>query len=65
MIRVLPAAAVLIALATPAAAQQVGTDDSTFLDGILVTSADVTTCPYRLVQPVPRQNLWHRFEVVN
>lgn len=35
-----------------ASAQQVGSDDFTFENGILVTSADVTTCPYRLVQPV-------------
>lgn len=32
--------------------QQVGSDDSTIADGILVTSSDVVTCPYRLVQPV-------------
>lgn len=36
----------------PASAQQVGSDDTTFDNGILVTSSDVTTCPYRLVQPV-------------
>ena len=36
----------------PASAQQVGSDDSTFEDGILVTSSDVQTCPYRFVQPV-------------
>ena len=35
-----------------ASAQMVGNDDSTFVDGILVTSADVTTCPYRMVEPV-------------
>lgn len=40
------------ALAMPAAAQQVGSDDSTFEDGILVTSSDVQTCPYRFLQPV-------------
>jgi len=36
----------------PLAAQQVGTDDFAFADGILTTSSDVSTCPYRLVQPV-------------
>ena len=35
-----------------ASAQQVGSDDSSFADGILVTSGDVTTCPYRLVQAI-------------
>lgn len=39
-------------LSTSVAAQQVGSDDSTFADGILVTSSDVTNCPYRFVQPV-------------
>lgn len=43
----------LVSLSASAAnAQQVGSDDSTFDNGILVTSSDVTTCPYRLVQPV-------------
>ena len=36
----------------PAIAQQVGSEDSTFRDNILVTSSDVQTCPYKLVQPV-------------
>jgi uncharacterized protein YbjQ (UPF0145 family) len=39
-------------LAFPASAQQIGSDDSTFEDGILVTSSDVQSCPYRFVQPV-------------
>ena len=39
-------------LTVQATAQMVGNDDSTFADGILVTSADVTTCPYRMVEPV-------------
>lgn len=39
-------------LGTAAVAQQVGSDDFTFEDGILVTSSDVLTCPYRFVQPV-------------
>ncbi|MFC4293562.1 hypothetical protein ACFO0A_00660 [Novosphingobium tardum] len=42
----------LIVLSAPALAQQVGTDDATFDDGIIVTSADVLTCPYKFVQPV-------------
>ena len=45
-------ASVLIAGVAPALAQQVGTADFTFADGILVTSADVPNCPYRLVQPI-------------
>lgn len=31
----------------PLLAQQVGNDDFTYEDGILVTASDVTTCPYR------------------
>lgn len=42
----------LAAFTAPAFGQMVGNDDSTFVDGILVTSADVTTCPYRMVEPV-------------
>lgn len=42
----------LIAVAAPVVAQQIGTADSTYSDGILVTSADVLTCPYRLIQPI-------------
>ena len=38
--------------ALPASAQQFGSDDSTFEDGILVTSSDVQTCAYRFVQLV-------------
>lgn len=45
--------ALLAVLASfPVSAQEVGTDDATFADGIMVTSGDVTTCPYRVVQPV-------------
>ena len=40
------------ALATSAHAQQVGSLDSTFADGVLVTSGDVLTCPYKFVGPV-------------
>src|SRR5690349_11277187 len=40
------------AIASASSAQQVGSDDSTFDNGILVTSSDVTTCPYRFVEPV-------------
>ena len=43
---------VLLMGSTPLLAQQIGSDDFTFVDGILVTSQDVQTCPYRLVQPV-------------
>lgn len=39
-------------LSASATAQQVGSDDSTFAEGILVTSSDVTTCPYRFVEAV-------------
>jgi len=45
-------AAMLVALAFPAFAQEVGNDDATFDGGIMVTSDDVRTCPYRIVQPV-------------
>lgn len=38
--------------AAPAPAQMVGNDDSTYVDGVLVTSVDVTTCPYRMVEPI-------------
>ena len=41
-----------LAIASTGNAQQVGNDDATFDRGILVTSSDVQTCPYRLVQPV-------------
>lgn len=43
---------IALALSTPAAAQLVGSEDATFDDGIMVTSSDVTTCPYRMVQPI-------------
>jgi uncharacterized protein YbjQ (UPF0145 family) len=39
-------------IAAPCLAQEVGNDDRTFEAGILVTSGDVTTCPYRVIQPV-------------
>jgi len=42
----------MLALATEGTAQEVGSDDYTFEAGILVTAGDVTTCPYRVVQPV-------------
>ena len=45
-------ALVYLASCSPALAQQVGSDDSTFEDGLLVTSSDVLNCPYRFVQPV-------------
>ena len=52
MARVAYCFATILALSSATLAQQVGSDDSTFENGILVTSSDVTTCPYRLVQPV-------------
>lgn len=45
-------ALVAMTLATPCAAQEVGSDDYTFEGNILVTASDVTNCPYRVVQPV-------------
>lgn len=33
-------------------AQQVGDDDSLYVDGVLIRGGDVTDCPYRVVQPV-------------
>jgi hypothetical protein len=35
-----------------ASAQEVGSEASTFEDGMLVTAADVTTCPYHFIGPV-------------
>ena len=52
MIRQTAIAAILVALGSPLVAQQVGTSDSTFVDHVLVTSADVLTCRYRLIQPI-------------
>ena len=52
MLRRAAIAALIMGLAFPASAQQIGSDDSTFEDGILVTSSDVQSCPYRFVQPV-------------
>ena len=43
---------ILLGTGSQAIAQQVRSDDSTFANGILVTSSDVTTCPYRLLQPI-------------
>lgn len=52
MIRFLILAPALAAISIPCSAQQVGSDDSTFDGAILVTSADVTTCPYHFIQAV-------------
>jgi uncharacterized protein YbjQ (UPF0145 family) len=52
MPRVAPYLATILMFASAGSAQQVGSDDSTFESGILVTGSDVTSCPYRLVQPV-------------
>ena len=46
---VIAMAVMLSMAAVPATAQQVGNDDSSYADGILVTTDDVTTCPYHLV----------------
>lgn len=43
---------VSLLVASPVTAQQVGNEDSTYEDGILVTGEDVTTCPYHLIGPV-------------
>lgn len=43
---------IAVALAMPLAAQEVGSDDSSIVDGILVTSSDVTNCPYKFAQAV-------------
>lgn len=43
---------VAFAFAVPSAAQEVGSDDSSIVDNILVTSSDVTTCPYKFAQAV-------------
>lgn len=50
MFRNMLAASILITSA--ATAQEVGMADSSFADGILVTTNDVTTCPYRTIGPV-------------
>jgi len=39
-------------VSSSALAQQVGSVDATFENGILVISSDILACPYRLVQPV-------------
>ena len=52
MIRAPLVAFVALTLAVPCLAQEVGSDDYTFDAGILVTASDVTSCPYRVVQPV-------------
>lgn len=44
--------AAAVGLAMPIMAQEVGNDDATFEGGILVTSGDVTNCPYRVAQPI-------------
>ena len=46
------AAVGMFTLAVPISAQQVGSDDFTFEANILVTANDVTSCPYRFVQPI-------------
>ncbi len=51
-IRLLGAGILFSMASLPAPAQQIGSDDFTFEDGILVTSEDVLSCPYRFIQPV-------------
>src|SRR6476660_7921813 len=41
-----------LVVASPALAQQVDNEDSSYKDGVLVTAEDVTTCPYHLIGPV-------------
>jgi len=41
-----------ILLASSAKTQEVGVADSSFADGILVTTHDVTTCPYRTIDTI-------------
>lgn len=45
-------ALILIALPATASAQLVGDAHSTYSEGVLVTTQDVTTCPYRMVGTV-------------
>lgn len=52
MRRLLIFATTVIVLNIPCSAQQVGSDDSTFDGNVLVTSADVTACPYVFMQAV-------------
>jgi uncharacterized protein YbjQ (UPF0145 family) len=52
MMKVIIFASLISLTATPCLAQEVGNEDYTMEKGILVTSADVLTCPYRLVQIV-------------
>jgi hypothetical protein len=40
------------AACSPCVAQQVGSEEYTFENGMLVTANDVSTCPYRLIGPV-------------
>lgn len=42
----------ILSFATPSSAQQVGSDNYTFESNVLVTAEDVTTCPYRFVEPI-------------
>jgi uncharacterized protein YbjQ (UPF0145 family) len=52
MIRTAAFALTLSLSATPCLAQEVGNEDFTMENGVLVTSSDVLTCPYRLIQTV-------------
>ena len=43
---------ILLATGSAALGQQVANEDYTYDEGVLVTSADVLTCPYSFMQPV-------------
>lgn len=42
----------ILSLTNPIYAQEVGSDDYTFANKILVTGSDVTSCPYRFVEAI-------------
>ena len=52
MRKLLPFLILVNLTAVPCIAQQVGNEDYTFENGMLVSANDVLTCPYRLVGPV-------------
>lgn len=52
MTRTLAILVMLLGPGSAALSQQVANDDYTYGDGVLVTSADVLTCPYSFIQPV-------------
>ena len=52
MKRITLAVGLALSIAVPSIAQEVGSEDYTFEKNILVTAGNVTTCPYRVVQPI-------------